>query len=97
RRDSTPSDRLRLFIPERVVLTEGGESFVWAADQSAGVARRTPVELGAAGPHGLVKVTRGLNVASRVIASDHDDLRDGQRMRITGEATDPASVAEGRQ
>ncbi len=95
--DSTPSKRLRLFIPERVVLGAGDERFVWAADQSAGVARRTPVELGAAGPHGLVEVTRGLNVASRVIASGHEDLRDGQRIRITGEATDPASDAKGRQ
>lgn len=97
KRDSTPSDRLRLFIPERLVLADGGESFVWTADQSAGAARRTPVELGAAGPHGLVEVTRGLNVTSRVIASDHDDLRDGERIRIAGEATDPAPVAEGRQ
>ena len=95
--DSTPSDRLRLFIPKRVVLSDGAESFVWAADQSAGVVRRTPVELGAAGPQGLVEVTRGLNVTSRIIASGHDDLRDGQRIRIAGEATDPAPVAKGRQ
>ena len=96
KRDSTPSDRLRLFIPERVVLRDGSESFIWAVDQSAGVARRTPVELGGAGPHGLVEVTRGLNITSRIVASDHDDLRDGQRIRVTGEATDPAPVAKGR-
>jgi HlyD family secretion protein len=95
--DSTPSDSLRLFIPERVITRDGGESFVWAADQSAGVARRTPVELCEAGPDGFVEVTRGLNVTSRIIASGYNDLRDGQRIRITGEATDASPVAEGRQ
>ena len=94
--DSAPSDSLQLFVPKRVILTGGAESFVWTADQSAGVARRTTVELGAAGPHGLVEVIRGLNVASRIIVSGHDDLRDGQRIRVTEEATDSAS-AEGRQ
>ena len=97
KRDATPSDRLRLFVPQRLVLGDDGGAFVWAADQSAGVARRTPVELGAAGPHGLVEVTRGLNVTSRIIASGHNDLRDGQRIRITAEATDPAPGAKGRQ
>jgi HlyD family secretion protein len=97
RRDATPSGRLRLFVPERVVLEDDSGAFVWAADQSAGVARRTPVELGAAGPHGLVEVIRGLDVTSRIIASGHDGLRDGQRIRVTGEATEPAPVAKGRQ
>lgn len=95
--DSPPSDHLRLFVPQRVVLTDAGESFVWVADQSEEVARRTPVELGAEGPRDLVEVTRGLNVTSRVIASGHDDLRDRQRIRVTEETTDPAPGAPRRQ
>ncbi len=83
---ATPSDRLRLLIPERLVRQDDGKAFVWVADQSAGVAVYTKIDLGMATKDGLVEVTGGLNAASRVIASDRENLRDGQRIRVTGES-----------
>jgi hypothetical protein len=65
---------------------------VWVADQAAGVARRTPVKTGMAGTGGLVEIVGGLNVASRLIASGHEGLRDGQRIRVAGEAASSGDV-----
>lgn len=90
---ATPSDRLRLLIPERLVQQDAGNAFVWVADQSAGVAVRTEIELGSVTKDGLVEVTGGLNAASRIIASDHENLRDGQRIRVAGESEEPAAFA----
>ena len=86
RHTDAAGDRLRLFVPEGVVRRDDDGAFVWVADQSAGVARRTRIEIGAAGLDGLARVTQGLNVTTRIIASGHDNLRDGQRIRITAEA-----------
>ncbi len=86
-----PSDRLRLLIPERLVQSTDGKSFVWIAHQSTGVAVRTEIELGPAANDGLVEVTNGLTAASRLVASGHEKLRDGQRIRVTGEAETSSS------
>lgn len=87
-----PSERLRLLIPEQLVQRDEGAAFVWIADQSAGLAVRGEVQLGAIANEGLVEVTAGLTPASRLIASGHDGLRDGQRIRVSGE--DEYSTAE---
>lgn len=82
--DTAPTEELRLFVPRQLVQSDGGGSFVWVADQAAGVARRTAVTLGAT--HGpLVEVKQGLNVASRLIVSPPGDLEDGERIEVTGE------------
>jgi RND family efflux transporter MFP subunit len=94
---ASASKRLRLFVPEQVVLQDERGTFAWVADQSSGVARRTPVAVGSAGPDGLVEITRGLNAASRIIVSGHEGLRDGGRIRVVGEADDSTSAAKGRQ
>ncbi len=86
--DRRPSAELRLLVPRQLVVQGSAGAFVWVADQSAGLAQYTPVELGGATADGLVEVTAGLNAASRLIASDHTDLRHGQRIRVTGEADD---------
>ena len=67
-----PRSRLRLYVPQQLVLRDEGGAFVWVADQSAGVARKTAVTTGAQAAGGLVEVTRGLDAASRVIARGHE-------------------------
>lgn len=81
-----PSERLRLLIPEQFVQRDGDATFVWIADQSAGLAVRGEVQLGTVANDGLVEVKAGLTPASRLIASGHDGLRVGQRIRVSGEA-----------
>jgi RND family efflux transporter MFP subunit len=83
-----PSDRLRLLIPEQLVERNDGKTFVWIADQSAGVAVRRKIELGSAAEDGLIEATEGLNAASRLITSGREDLRQGQRIRVAGEDAD---------
>ena len=75
----------RLFLPQQLVHKDNGEAFVWLADQSQQVARRTMVQLGAVAPGGLVEITSGLSISSRVIHDGSDQLRDGQRIRVQGE------------
>ena len=58
---------------------------MWVADQSAGVARRTPVETGSAGTGGLIEISKGLDVGSRIITLGTDGMTDGERIRVTGE------------
>jgi RND family efflux transporter MFP subunit len=87
-----PSEELRLYVPRPLVFSGEEGPFVWLADQSAGVARRTPVETGAATADGMVQITRGLTLASRVIATGHEQLAEGQRIRVVGEAADTAVI-----
>ena len=82
---SSPSEQLRLLIPEQLVQRNDGATFVWIADQSAGMAVRTEIELGISTNDGLVEVTTGLTPASRLVASGHNALRDRQRIRVVGE------------
>ncbi|MEX0718536.1 MAG: efflux RND transporter periplasmic adaptor subunit [Planctomycetaceae bacterium] len=85
--ESEPSEELRIYVPQRLITRDGDAAFVWVADQSEGRARRVSVELGAASGDGLVEVASGLTIASRLIAGGHDGLRDGDRIRVTGEET----------
>ncbi len=80
-----PSDQLRLLIPEQLVQREKDKTFVWIADQSAGVAIHTKIELGPVTKDGLIEVTDGLNAGSRLIITGHENLRGGQRIRVTAE------------
>jgi len=81
-----PSEELRLFVPKSLVGHDDEGAFVWVADQSAARAHRTPVDTGTAGPDGLVEITKGLTPASRLIADGYENLRHGERIRVTGEA-----------
>jgi RND family efflux transporter MFP subunit len=89
--ESEPSEELRLYVPEQLIHTDAGGPFVWLADQSASVARRVPIETGGTSNGGLVEVTSGLAISSRLIASGHEDLHDGARIEITGEEAKLAS------
>jgi len=84
-----PGETLRLYLPQALVQHDDRGAFVWAADQSAGVARRAAIETASTGGNGLVEVTRGLTVSSRIIVGNTEDLRDGMRIRVTGEEANP--------
>jgi RND family efflux transporter MFP subunit len=78
-------ERERVFVPKQLVRQGENGAFVWVADRTAGVARRTPITTGRRGTSELIEVTDGLNVSSRVIVWPREGLRDGQRIRATEE------------
>jgi RND family efflux transporter MFP subunit len=78
-------DQERVFVAKQLLRQGENGTFVWVADQTAGVARRTPITTGRRGTSELIEVTDGLNVSSRVIAWPQEGLRDGLRIRITQE------------
>jgi RND family efflux transporter MFP subunit len=80
------SKEARIVAPRSLVLDEEGKKAIWVADASAGVARKRSIELGAFFGD-LVEVKAGLHVGDRLIVGGRDELRDGQRITITGEDT----------
>ncbi|HBO43838.1 MAG TPA: hemolysin D, partial [Planctomycetaceae bacterium] len=88
RPESEPAEAMqtRFYVSESCIHQDDVGTHVWLADQSQGVARRTPVEVGAASADGLVEITGGLTMSSRVITGSTEGLRDGQRIRVTAEA-----------
>jgi HlyD family secretion protein len=76
----------RFLVPRVLVDTGEGGNQVWIADQATGVARRRLVKLGSS-TGDLVIVVDGLNTSDKLIASGRDGLRDGLRIRVTGEDT----------
>lgn len=87
------SEPLQLLVPRQLVEAGDGGAHVWVADQAAGVARRRAVKLGVASGD-LVAVVEGLSAADKLISGGREGLKDGQRVRVTGE--DAALGVEGR-
>jgi HlyD family secretion protein len=85
-----PDARTRIFVPQRLVRERDGRPFVWVADQSEQVARMTPIEVGQSAGGGMIEVTAGLKISSRLITGGADNLADGDPIRITGEQTEAA-------
>lgn len=75
----------RIFVPRQLVWDDGGAAYVWLADQSAKVARRQQIQTGPLHENGLIEVSQGLNLASRIIATGSEGLTDGCRIQVTGE------------
>ncbi len=86
------SGETRLYVPQQLVLQGESGPFVWVADQSDGVARKTAITTGGLAAGGLVEVTQGLTIGSRVISRGHESLSDGDRIRIESEDA-PAAVS----
>ena len=84
-RTTETSEELRLYVPRQLIQQDETGSFVWLADQSDGVARKTPIQTGMLGSNGLVEITSGLTISSRIVVSGADGLQDGNRIRVTGE------------
>jgi len=86
------SEELRLYVPQQLVRQGEGGSFVWEADQSAGVARQTSITTGRPAAGGIVEVTSGLTLTSRIIARGQEGLSDGMRIRVVNEDTNFAAA-----
>ncbi len=78
---------MRLLVPRPLVENGEGETSVWLADRLTRTARRQAVVLGNAGTEHLVEVVEGLNAMDRLVAGGREGLRQGDRIRITGEAS----------
>jgi HlyD family secretion protein len=79
------SGETRLYMPQQLIHQGEDGPFVWVADQSDGVARRTSITTGGTAAGGLVEVTQGLTIGSRVISRGSESLSDGKRIRIENE------------
>jgi multidrug efflux pump subunit AcrA (membrane-fusion protein) len=86
------SEEVKLYILSQLIHQDAQGPYVWVADQSHRVARKTRVQTGARGANGLIAITAGLNSSSRIIASGLQSLRDGDRIEISGEAASPGPV-----
>ena len=82
-----PPQQVRIYLPQQLIHSDELGSFVWVADQSESAARKTDVKLGAVASNGLVEITTGLNVSSRVISGAIEGLRDGERIHVSREDT----------
>jgi HlyD family secretion protein len=95
-RDESVSDvveKTRLYLPQSVIARDEAGPFVWLADQSERIARRTAVTPGQAIAGGLVEVSGGVSMTSRVIVRGHEGLSDGERIRVAGEETGFAATS----
>lgn len=74
----------RLFVPEQLVQSGDGGTFVWvvAADNQA---VRKPITVGGVSQDGLVEVVEGLNVTEKLISSGADRLHPGEFVTVSGE------------
>jgi len=79
------SEEVRLYVPQQLIQQDNLGPYVWVADQAERVARKTVVATGSANVGGLMEVTQGLTVASRIIARGHEELADGKRIRVVQE------------
>jgi HlyD family secretion protein len=82
---SAESEETRLYVPRQLVLSDDAGSYLWIADQSAGVARKTLVTTGGAASGGLVEITSGVKIGARVIARGYENLTDGARITVVSE------------
>lgn len=78
----------RLYLPQQLVQRDETGSYVWIADQSAGVARKTAVTTGNPATGGLVEISQGLSIGGRVISRGHEALGDGDRIHVVSEDAD---------
>lgn len=83
-----PTESLKIYIPQQLVQSDDGGDFVWIADQSDGVARQARIETQSPARNGLVEVTRGLTVTSRLIVEGRESLEPEERIRVIGEELD---------
>lgn len=76
---------LRLLVPRSLVESGNGSSALWVADLTNGVARRQSVRLGGTVNDELVEVVDGLTPLDKLIIAGRDGIREGERIRVTGE------------
>jgi RND family efflux transporter MFP subunit len=81
------TEQIRFLVPKQLVENGEGGSRVWVADQTAGVARARTIKLGTGSSGDFVEVVEGLAETDKLIASGREGIKDGERIRVTGEDT----------
>lgn len=74
----------RLFVPEQLVQSGDGGTFVWVVDASNQAVRK-PITVGGVSQDGLVEVVEGLNVTEKLISSGAENLHPGDFVVVSGE------------
>ncbi|MBI1903396.1 MAG: efflux RND transporter periplasmic adaptor subunit [Planctomycetia bacterium] len=77
-----PTEQTRIFVPTQLVEVGEDGSYVWVADQTAGVARHVKIQTGRKSGE-LIEVASGLQMTSRLIVEGRNGLKEGQRIRVT--------------
>jgi len=78
----------RPFVPELLINSNEEGEFIWIADQDARVAKHTTIKTaGRSDENGLIEITEGITMSSKLIVSGREGLQDGDRIEITGEDT----------
>ena len=78
----------RLVIPRRLLLTDGGGPRVWVVDPVRGRAELRAVDLAPGEADRMsetAEVIGGLNPTDKLIATDRESLKPGQRVKVVGE------------
>ncbi|TWT57289.1 Multidrug resistance protein MdtA precursor [Thalassoglobus neptunius] len=84
---SASETEIKYYLPQQLIQHKEAGPYVWTADQSEGVAHKTSIVTGDVSGKGLIEIESGLTPTSRVLTTGTDDLRDGERIRITHEDT----------
>ncbi len=85
-----------VYAPLHLIHRHNGEATAWVVDPRRGVAVHRSVALGESQQDGWIAVMSGLAAGDQLIDEDESALRDGQRIRITGEAS-PTTVEKGAE
>jgi RND family efflux transporter MFP subunit len=86
-----PNAGQTVFAPLELIDRMGDMSMVWVVDPRRGIATHRTIQLGQTQLDGWIAVVSGLSPGDQLIA-DNEGLRDGQRIRVAGEAsTSPAT------
>lgn len=83
--DEETTQELKIYLPENLIQQGENGPFVWLADQSSGIAKKVYVKTGGISGGGLVEIISGLDVSSRVISTGTENIKNGTRIRVTGE------------
>jgi len=93
--DAAEGPRQGLFVPAELVQGGEKESVVMIVDRAGNRAQRRTVTLGESDADGWVEVTAGLHTGDRLLSADAMHLKDGARVRVTGEAAPARSRQTG--
>ena len=71
---------------------DGQTSYIWIADQATNLARKVTVVTGSRGSRNMIEITSGLTETSKLIANPGIDMRDQERIQISGEQPAPVDI-----
>ncbi len=89
--EDSSQEEMQLFIPSELVQRDGEQTFVWLADQAAGLARKQNVTVVANPSDPMVQVTSGLNLGDRLIFNPPPTIRQQLRIEVIDEVEETFS------